>query len=136
MHAKIEPYVWPKVYIAPERPRSVALSSRQFGQLRAIMEAPRGTIGLEDLASYNQHTVGANRRRKWIAEKNSGHAIGITPEGKEALRAFSSGDFHRKVASTNFSSYLAIEPPDALTRSLKKRNSTKTLAIVPRGKVA
>ncbi len=41
-------------------------------------------------------------------------------EGRQVIRAFLNADFTRKVASTNFSSYLNLEPPEDLTKALRE----------------
>ncbi len=75
-----------KERVSQPKQKAVRLSNRQFGQLRAVEE--RYTVGLEELATYNQNTVGANFRRHWIAVAPGGHGIRLTHEGRQALDAF------------------------------------------------
>ncbi|HTA42652.1 MAG TPA: hypothetical protein VK789_09405 [Bryobacteraceae bacterium] len=99
-----------RVNIEPKRQHAVRISNRQYGQLRAILNSPNATAGIEDISAFNQLTLGANKRRGFIAETRRKNGITLTFEGRQVLKAFDQADFMRKVASLNFSSYLRLEP--------------------------
>ncbi len=101
----------PKVNIPEARPRAVRLSDRQYSLLQAMNAADNATVGIEDVMSFNQTTLGANKRRGWVTERNRGHALGLTMAGKEVLRSFGSANFMRKVASTRFANCLKLDVP-------------------------
>ncbi len=111
--------------IPPDKPRAIRLSNRQYALLDHLNHARNGTLSIEQLASLNQLTLGANKRRKWLIETPKRDGVRITPEGRDVLQSFFSADFVRQVASMKFSSFLSqevYEPEAEPHRSRKKRN--------------
>lgn len=90
-------------------PNSIRLSDRQYCQLQAIKAHPRGTVWVDELAGWNQLTLGANKRRGFVVETPRRNGVMLTVEGRAALEQFENASFLRKVASTKFSSFLSIE---------------------------
>lgn len=122
----------PLVHFEQVKQRAIRLSNRQYGLLQSMV-ATRGILGLDDIAQLNQNTLGANKRRGWVTEKNNGHAIGITHEGRQVLRAFENADFLRKVASSKFAGCLNLEPPASFVKRLqRKRAEGAGLSLVTR----
>lgn len=117
---KIAPYREPKVHIEDENlaRHAIRMSNRQLAQLRAFESTSTGSMDLESIAILNQNTLGSCRRRQWVAERGK-RVVGLTVEGRQVIRAFLNAEFTRKVASTNFSSYLNLDPPEDLTQRLK-----------------
>lgn len=105
-----------------DRSRSIRLSNRQYGQLKALARANGHTIGIEQLASYNQVALAGIKRRGLIIETKHRDGVVLTKEGQEALDQFSHADFFRQVASMNFSSYLRLEPVESPPSKRRRRS--------------
>lgn len=122
----------PKVNIPVSNPRAIRLSDRQYSLLLAMNAADHATVGIDDVMSFNQTTLGANKRRGWVTERNRGHAMGLTMAGREVLRQFGSASFVRRVSSTRFANCLKLEVPESLLPAQKR----KPLELVRKNKRA
>lgn len=109
------------VHFEPLRQHAVRLSNRQYGQLRAILTSPKATLTLDEIAGFNQLTLGSNKRRGFVTETRRRDGVTLTWEGRQVLRAFEQADFMRRVSSMNFSSFLKLEP-----HLPKRRSRTET----------
>lgn len=106
-----------------DRPHAIRLSNRQYGQLKALARANGNSIGIEQLASYNQVSLGAIKRRGYVVETRGRDGLVLTKDGQDALDQFAHADFFRQVASMNFSSYLKLEPVESQPRKKKRRRA-------------
>jgi len=112
------------VHIEPATQLAIRLSNRQFGQLRAIQWSAKGTVKIDELASFNQLTLGSNKRRGFIKETDQKDGVTITQEGRRALRSFERADFMRQVASMHFSTFLDLEPAPANSATKRRKEPT------------
>lgn len=90
------------------RQKAVRISNRQYGQLRFLRARPNSTAGLGEIGAFNQTTLGALKRRKFVAETPNRSGVRLTVSGREALEAFDHAEFLRKIASLRFSSFLDL----------------------------
>lgn len=127
------------VHIEPLKQSAVRLSNRQFGQLRAMLSSPKATVSLDELSSFNQLTVGANKRRGFIVETERKDGVMLTWEGREVLRAFERADFRRQVATMRFSTFLSLEahvPAELPARQRRPQHRERTVREFQRGRRA
>lgn len=104
-----------------DRINAIRLSDRQYCQLQAIRDHPRSIVKIEELQTYNQLTLGGNKRRNFIKETPDKNGVVLTQEGWAALEQFSHADFLRKISSTSFSSFLSLDIEERPTRHSQKQ---------------